>query len=115
MFYKVNKKVNIKHFNNKYTHFVILFITLFLISCTVTREKPSNYMDLANIDGITVGYRELESLIVVNISTQQLFLLIQLLPHRPLTNVDKEQIQHQVYYILLEVLAFHFLCQQQND
>ena len=32
-------------------------------------------MDLENIDGITAEYSELEALIVVNISTQQLFLL----------------------------------------
>ena len=55
--------------------FLILFITLFLISCTVTQEKTSYYMDLENIDGITAEYSELEALIVVNISTQQLFLL----------------------------------------
>ena len=64
-----------KHSYIKTTNFLILFITLFLISCTVTKEKPSYYMDLENIDGITVEYRESESLIVVNISTQQLFLL----------------------------------------
>ena len=75
MFYIINKKMKFKHLYILNIKFLILFITLFLISCTVTREKPSNYMDLANIDGIKVEYRELESLIVVNISTQQLFLL----------------------------------------
>ena len=75
MFYKINKKVNIKHLYNLYDKSVILFITLFLISCTVTEEKPSNYMVLANIESISVEYRELEALIVVEISTQQLFLL----------------------------------------
>ena len=64
-----------KHLYTINIKFLILFITLFLISCTVTHKNPSKYMDLANIDGFTAEYRELESLIVVNISTQQLFLL----------------------------------------
>ena len=67
--------MNNKHIYNIYTNFIIFFITLFLISCTVTREKPSNYMSLENIDSISANYRELESLIVVNVSTQQLLLL----------------------------------------
>ena len=75
MFYKINKKMNNKHLYNKYINFIILFITLFLISCTVTQEKPSNYMALANIESISAEYRELEALIVVDISTQQLFFL----------------------------------------
>ena len=75
MFYKINKKINNKHLYNKYINFIALFITLFLISCTVTQEKPSNYMALANIESISVEYRELEALIVVDISTQQLFFL----------------------------------------
>ena len=64
-----------RHISNINTNFLILFITLFLISCTVTQEKPSNNMALENIDSIYKEYRELESLIVVNITTQQLFLL----------------------------------------
>ena len=64
-----------KHLYTINIKFLILFITLFLISCTVTQEKPSNYMALENIDNFIVEYRELETLIVVNISTQQLFLL----------------------------------------
>ena len=75
MFYKINKKINIKHLYNLYDKSVILFITLFLISCTVTEKKPSNYMVLANIESISVEYRELKALIVVDISTQQLFFL----------------------------------------
>ena len=75
MFYKINKKINNKHLYNKYINFIVLFITLFLISCTVTQEKPSNYMALANIESISAEYRELEALIVVDISTQQLFFL----------------------------------------
>ena len=75
MFYIINKKINIKHLYNKYINFIVLFITLFLISCTVTQEKPSNYMALANIESISAEYRELEALIVVDISTQQLFFL----------------------------------------
>ena len=67
--------MNNKHLYKIKTSFLILFITLSLISCTVTQEKPSNYMLLENIDSIYAEYRELESLIVVNISTQQLFLL----------------------------------------
>ena len=75
MFYLVNKIMNYRHLSIINTNFLILFITLFLISCTVTQEKPSNYMALENIDNFIVEYRELETLIVVNISTQQLFLL----------------------------------------
>ena len=75
MFYKINKKINNKHLYNKYINFIALFITLFLISCTVAQEKPSSYMALANIESISAEYRELEALIVVDISTQQLFFL----------------------------------------
>ena len=75
MFYKLSKKIYFEHLYIINARFLILFITLFLISCTVTQENSSKYMDLANIDGITKEHRELESLIVVNISTQQLFLL----------------------------------------
>ena len=75
MFYKLIKNIINKHLYNKYINFIALFITLFLISCTVTQEKPSNYMALANIESISAEYRELEALIVVDISTQQLFFL----------------------------------------
>ena len=75
MFYKKYIKIYNKHLYNKNINFVILFITLFLISCTVTLEKPSNYMALANIESISAEYRELEELIVVDIATQQLFFL----------------------------------------
>ena len=75
MFYIINKKIYNKHLYTKYINFIILFITLFLMSCTVTEETPSNYMVLANIESISVEYRELESLIVVDVSTQQLFFL----------------------------------------
>ena len=75
MFYIKNIKIHNKHLYNKYSNFVILFITLFLISCTVNLEKPSNYMALANIESISAEYRELEELIVVDIATQQLFFL----------------------------------------
>ena len=64
-----------KHIYNIYINILIFFITLFLTSCTVTQEKPSNYMSLENIDSIYANYRELESFIVVNVSTQQLLLL----------------------------------------
>ena len=75
MFYKKYIKIHNKHLYNKYINFVILFITLFLISCTVALEKTSNYMALANIESISSEYRELEELIVVDIATQQLFFL----------------------------------------
>ena len=67
--------MNNKHIYHLYTNFLIFFLTLFLISCTVIQEKPSNYMTLESIGSISADYRELESLIVVNISTQQLFFL----------------------------------------
>ena len=73
MFYKCNKKINNKHLYYRYINFVILFIISFLISCTVTQEKSSNYMISANIESISAEYRELEALIVVDIATQQLF------------------------------------------
>ena len=75
MFYKKYIKIHNKHLYNKYINFVILFITSFLISCTVTQEKPSNHMILANIESISAEYRELKALIVVDISTQKLFFL----------------------------------------
>ena len=75
MFYKCNKKINNKHLYYRYINFVILFIISFLISCTVTQEKSSNYMISANIESISAEYRELEALIVVDISTQKLFFL----------------------------------------
>ena len=75
MFYIINKNMIYKHLYIINTKFLILFITLFLISCTVAQEKPSNYMALANIESISAEYRELEALIVVDISTQQLFFL----------------------------------------
>ena len=75
MFYKIFIKIYNKHLYSKYYNFVILFITSLLISCTVTQEKPSNYMILANIEGISAEYRELKALIVVDISTQKLFFL----------------------------------------
>ena len=75
MFLIENKIINSKHIYSIYTNFLIFFITLSLISCTVTQEKPSNYMSLENIDSVYADYRELESLIVVNVSTQQLLLL----------------------------------------
>ena len=64
-----------RHISNINTNFIILFITLFLISCTVTLKKPTSYMVLKKIDSISKEYKELQSLIVVNITTQQLFLL----------------------------------------
>ena len=75
MFQIENKIINSKHIYIIYTNFLIFFITLFLTSCTVTQEKPSNYMSLENIDSVYADYRELESLIVINVSTQQLLLL----------------------------------------
>tara|TARA_Y100000590_G_scaffold446679_1_gene580724 strand:+ start:1811 stop:2464 length:654 start_codon:yes stop_codon:yes gene_type:complete len=75
MFYLIKNKIMKGHIYSNKTNFLILFITLILISCTVTLDKASKYMALENIDSILPLYRKLESLIVVNISTQQLFLL----------------------------------------
>ena len=75
MFYKLSKNIYFEHLYIINSRFLILFITLFLISCTVAQEKPSNYMALANIESISAEYRELEELIVVDIATQQLFFL----------------------------------------
>ena len=75
MFYNIIYKINYKHIYNIYTNFLLFFSILFLTSCTVNQQKSSYYMALENIDSISSEYRELESLIVVDIATQQLFLL----------------------------------------
>jgi len=75
MLYKIILISKIKQLYKLYSNFLLLFITLFLISCTVTQEKHSNYMTLENIANFSEDYKELESLIVVNVPSQQLFLL----------------------------------------
>ena len=52
-----------------------LLITLFINSCTVMTEKPSNIMVLESLKTISLDYKDLDLLIVVNISSQELFLL----------------------------------------
>jgi len=75
MFYNYLIKIIIKQIFKIYTFFLVLFITLFLFSCTVTQEKSSNYMTLENIESFSPEYKEIELLLVVDVTTQQLFLL----------------------------------------
>jgi len=75
MFYKYIIKNFIKQIFKIYTFSLVLFITLFLYSCTVTQEKGSNYMTLENIESFSQDYKEIELLLVVDVTTQQLFLL----------------------------------------
>jgi len=75
MFYKYIIKNFIKQIFKIYTFSLVLFITLFLFSCTVTQEKSSNYMTLENIESFSQDYKEIELLLVVDVTTQQLFLL----------------------------------------
>ena len=75
MFYNYLIKIIIKQIFKIYTFFLVLFITLFLFSCTVTQEKSSNYMTLENIESFSHEYKEIELLLVVDVTTQQLFLL----------------------------------------
>ena len=75
MFYNYLIKNIIKQIFKIYTFFLVLFITLFLFSCTVTQEKSSNYMTLENIESFSHEYKEIELLLVVDVTTQQLFLL----------------------------------------
>jgi len=75
MFYNYLIKNIIKQILKIYTFFLVLFITLFLFSCTVTQEKSSNYMTLENIESFSPEYKEIELLLVVDVTTQQLFLL----------------------------------------
>ncbi len=75
MFYNYLIKIIIKQIFKIYTFFLVLFITLFLFSCTVTQEKSSNYMTLENIESFSQDYKEIELLLVVDVTTQQLFLL----------------------------------------
>ena len=75
MFYNYLIKNIIKQIFKIYTFFLVLFITLFLFSCTVTQEKSSNYMTLENIESFSQDYKEIELLLVVDVTTQQLFLL----------------------------------------
>jgi len=75
MFYNYLIKNIIKQIFKIYTFFLVLLITLFLFSCTVTQEKSSNYMTLENIESFSHEYKEIELLLVVDVTTQQLFLL----------------------------------------
>ena len=52
-----------------------LLITLFINSCTVMTEKPSNIMVLESLKTISLDFKDLDLLIAVNISSQELFLL----------------------------------------
>ena len=63
------------HIFRIYANLTLLSICLFLFSCTVNQEKPNNYMILEKIESNLSEYKELESLIVVKISSQQLFYL----------------------------------------
>ena len=61
--------------NIYFVKIISLFLTLFIISCTVTHEKPINYMLFDSLQSISLDYKDMDQLIVVNVSSQELFLL----------------------------------------
>ena len=64
-----------KHLNILYVKIIPLLLILFITSCTVTTKKPSNNMVLESLKTISLDYKDLDLLIAVNISSQELFLL----------------------------------------
>ena len=71
-------KINMMYFKHLRILSVKIFpllITLFINSCTVMTEKPSNIMVLESLKTISLDYKDLDLLIAVNISSQELFLL----------------------------------------
>ena len=64
-----------KHITILFVKILPLLLTLFITSCTVMTEKPTNYMVLDSLKSISLDYKDLDLLIAVNISSQELFLL----------------------------------------
>ena len=64
-----------KHLNILYVKIIPLLLILFITSCTVTTKKPSNNMVLESLKTISLDYKDLDLLIAVNVSSQELFLL----------------------------------------
>ena len=64
-----------KHLNILYVKIIPLLLILFITSCTVTTKKPSNNMVLESLKTISLDFKDLDLLIAVNISSQELFLL----------------------------------------
>ena len=67
---ELNRQYYIKFF--KVFNISLLF---FILSCTVTVEKPSNSKIIKTLNSFSQEYRELSTLIVVKIDTQELFFL----------------------------------------
>ena len=64
-----------KHIYILFVKIIPLILTFFITSCTVMTEKPTNNMVLDSLKSISLDYKNLDLLIAVNISSQELFLL----------------------------------------
>ena len=65
----------LKHINILFVKIIPLILTLFITSCTVMTEKPTNNMVLDSLKRISLDYKDLDILIAVNIRSQELYLL----------------------------------------
>ena len=75
MFYKIANFIKSIQISSLVKKITILHIFLFLTSCTTIQEKSNKYMTIESIGNISKQDKQLESLIVVNTSLQQLFLI----------------------------------------
>jgi len=64
-----------KHLHIIFIKIIPFMLALFITSCTVITEKPSINKVLESLKTISVDYKDLDLLIAVNISSQELFLL----------------------------------------
>jgi hypothetical protein len=64
-----------KHIDILFVKIIPLILTFFIASCTVMTEKLINNMVLDSLKSISLDYKNLDLLIAVNISSQELFLL----------------------------------------
>ena len=65
----------LKHINILFVKIIPIILTLFITSCTVMTEKPTNNMVLDSLKRISLDYKDLDILIAVNIRSQELYLL----------------------------------------
>ncbi len=64
-----------KHNYIKFFKISNIFLLFFLLSCTVTVDKFNNSMIIKTLNSFSQEYRQLSTLIVVKIDTQELFFL----------------------------------------
>ena len=64
-----------KHLHILSIKIIPFMLSLFITSCTVITEKPSINKVLESLKTISLDYKDLDLLIAVNISSQELFLL----------------------------------------